>query len=148
MRAAGHAIVRYADRISRGVVRLSRGGEVALEEINAELGLPWGLGKVGGVWKPDDGERAAAWEMLVELSTRVALVELRSGEGLLRETLASYYALFGVTRDILRRHGVSTARPDPARGSTVSFAALAIAVLNGAIRPCLLYTSPSPRDRS
>jgi hypothetical protein len=119
---------------------------MALEEVNAEIGLPWGLGKVGGTWRPDDSERAAAWEMLVELSTRIALAELRPGEGLLREALTSHYALFGVTRDVLRRHGAATARPDFARESTVSFAALSISMLNGAIRPLLAYWHPMLRD--
>ncbi|MCM3689051.1 hypothetical protein [Kocuria rosea] len=117
-----------------------------LEEVNAEIGLPWGLGKVGGTWRPDDAERAAAWEMLVELSTRVALAELRPGEGLLREALSSHYALFGVTRDLLRRHGVATARPNFVQEGTVSFAALSISMLNGAIRPLLAYWHPVLRD--
>jgi hypothetical protein len=117
-----------------------------LEEVNAEIGLPWGLGKVGGTWRPDDAERAAAWEMLVELSTRISLAELRPGEGLLREALTSHYALFGVTRDVLRRHGAATARSDSARGGTVSFAALSISMLNGAIRPLLAYWHPMLRD--
>src|SRR4051812_39335975 len=117
-----------------------------LREVNAELGLPWGLGKVGGTWTPDEEERNAAWEMLVELSTRIALVNLRPGQGLLREALTSHYSLFAITREILRRHGAATAQPDPRRGSTVSFAALAISVLNGAIRPLLAYWHPTLAD--
>jgi hypothetical protein len=116
-----------------------------LQEINAELGLPWGLGKIGGTWCPDAAERAAAWEMLVELSTRVTLVELRPGEGLLREALTSYYSLFAITRDILRRHGPGTAQAGQDRGG-VSFAALAISVLNGGIRPLLGYWHPTLAD--
>lgn len=117
-----------------------------LDEINAEVGLPWGLGKVGGTWKPDESERAAAWEMLVELSTRIALVELRPGEGLLREALASHRTLFEVTREVLRRHGSGTAHPHLGRENAVSFAALAISVLNGAIRPLLAYWHPTLSD--
>lgn len=112
-----------------------------LTEVNAEVGLPWGIGKVGGVWRPDDAEVRAAWELLVELSTRVSLVKVHD-EGLLRESLNSLYSLFGVTRDILRRHGPSVANPSGTTGN-VSFAFLAVVVLNGGIRPLLSYWHPT-----
>lgn len=113
---------------------------MSLTEVNAEIGLPWGLGKVGGVWRPDTAEKNAAWEMLVELSTRVTIVELHPEDGLLREALTSLHSLFDVTREILRRHGPSVAQP---RGEgSISFAFLAVAVLNGGIRPFLSYWHP------
>lgn len=115
-----------------------------LRELNAELGLPWGLGKVGGVWAPDEQERLAAWEMLIELSTRVATVQLPAEQGLLREALDSLYCLFDITREILRRHGPSVSRPRPPR--TVSFAFFAIAVLNAGLRPMLSYWHPVLSD--
>jgi hypothetical protein len=107
-------------------------------EINAELGLPWGLGKVGGTWRPDEAERSAAWELLVELATRVALTKLRPGDGLLRESLTSLHGLFPITRDILRRYGPSVVKVSADRGF-VSFGVLAISVLNGGIRPLLSF---------
>jgi hypothetical protein len=125
--------------------RLGRRATMPLAEVNAEIGLPWGLGKVGGTWRPDEGERLAAWEMLVELSTRVSMADLRPGEGLLREALASLHALFDITRDILRRHGPSVAKSSSAHGR-VSFGFLAIAVLNGGIRPLLAYWHPTLLD--
>jgi hypothetical protein len=42
-------------------------------------------------WKPNDAERDAAWERYVELATRIAVVPLRGGEGLIREALTSLY---------------------------------------------------------
>lgn len=38
----------------------------------------------------------------MELVTRIAVVPLGSGEGILREALTSLHQLFGVTREILR----------------------------------------------
>jgi hypothetical protein len=68
---------------------------------NVELTLPF-LGKVSGQWAPDEAERQAAWEMYVELATRITIQPLAPGEGLLREALTSYYSLFATTRTILR----------------------------------------------
>ena len=117
-----------------------------LTEINAEIGLPWGLGKVGGTWRPDEAERLAAWELLVELATRITLTELRPGEGLLRESLNSLHAIFGITREILRRYGPNVARASSGESTPISFGVLAIAVLNGGIRPLLTYWHPTLAD--
>ena len=83
-----------------------------LAEVNAEIGLPWGLGKVGGTWRPDEAERSASWELLVELTTRVSLSELPPGEGLLRESLSSLHALFGLTRASFAATVLLWLRPD------------------------------------
>lgn len=91
--------------------------------------------EVAGVWEPDEAERNAAWEMYVELVTRVTLVELREGEGHLREALTSLFSLFGVTREILRRYGPVVAQPG--RDGELSFGAIALAVLNDGVRPVL-----------
>ena len=68
------------------------------------LNLPFGLGGVEQTWVPDDDERLAAWELYVELSTRITTVPLHAGTGLVREALSSLYSLFGTTREILRRY--------------------------------------------
>ena len=65
-------------------------------------------------------------------------------EGLVREALTSLYTLFDTTRDILRRYGPGIARPGP--GSAVSFGHLAVAVLNGALRPMLATWHPLLED--
>lgn len=51
------------------------------------------------------GERDAAWELYVEVVTRIAVVELKPGEGSLREALSSLSSPFATTRDILRKYG-------------------------------------------
>ncbi len=111
-----------------------------ISEINLGFGLPFGVGTVSGTWKPDPAEREAAWEMYVELVTRVTIVELPAGQGLLREALSSYHSLFGTTREILRRHGSKVAKPK--RGGTYSFGRLAVIVLNDVLRPLLAEWHP------
>jgi hypothetical protein len=105
-----------------------------------KVGLKLGVVEVGGEWAPDESEEKAAWEMYVELVTRVAVAELKPGEGLLREALSSLYSLFPSTRDILRRYGPGIARGKD--GGTLSFGYIAVAVLNGALRPLLAQWHP------
>jgi TIR domain len=108
-------------------------------EIGVELGVPY-LGKITGTWKADETEQQAAWELYIELVTRVPVAELHTEEGSLREALSSLYALFTITRDILRRHGPAIAHPKP--GSDVSFGYLAITILNHVVRPILATWHP------
>jgi hypothetical protein len=114
-----------------------------VKKVTVSLGLPFGLGKVDGEWQPDKAEREAAWEMYVELVTRVTVVELRPEDGLLREVLSSYHALFGVTREILKRGGPEIARP---KHGSVSFGHLAVAILNQVLRPILARWHPALED--
>lgn len=67
------------------------------------LSLPFGIG--GVEMEPDSTERDAAWELYVELVTRVAVQSLNPQEGLVREAMNSLYSLFGSTRQILRKAG-------------------------------------------
>jgi hypothetical protein len=105
-----------------------------------KVGLKLGVVEVGGEWAPDESEERAAWEMYVELVTRISVAELKQGEGLLREALSSLYSLFPTTRDILRRYGPGIARGKD--GGTLSFGYIAVAVLNGALRPLLTRWHP------
>lgn len=110
-----------------------------LKSVSVKLALPY-IGGVEGTWEPDESERKAAWEMYVELITRVSVVELRSGEGLLREALSSLYTLFGTTRTILRDYGPSVAQP---KGKdNLSFGYLAVTILNVALRPVMAKWHP------
>jgi len=59
-----------------------------LTSVIVKLQLPY-IGGVEGTWEPDESERQAAWEMYVELITRISIEELQVNEGLLRETLSS-----------------------------------------------------------
>ena len=110
-----------------------------LTSVKVSLKLPY-IGGVEGVWKPDESERDAAWEMYVELITRISVAELKPGEGLLREALSSLYTLFDTTRIILRKYGPSVAQP---KGKDkLSFGYLAVAILNAVLRPVLAKWHP------
>lgn len=122
-----------------------------LTSVKVSLKLPY-IGGIEGTWQPDESEQQAAWEMYVELITRISVVELKPDEGLLREALSSLYTLFETTRSILRKYGPGVARPkgkDP-----ISFGYLAVAILNGVLRPVLAKWHPllldyeTTRDRS
>src|ERR671939_642463 len=110
-----------------------------LKQLKVKIGIPY-IGDVEGTWEPDESERRAAWEMYVELVTRISVVELQPGEGVLGEALSSLYTLFGSTRDILRKYGPSVAEPK-GKGN-LSFGYLAVAILNGALRPVLAKWHP------
>jgi hypothetical protein len=109
---------------------------------------------VKGKWVADRKQQTAAWEMYVELITRISVAPLPVGQGLLREALASLHSLFGETRRILRDHGPAVARPLP--GSELSFGILAVTILNHVVRPLLTrwhplletWESSRPQDRS
>lgn len=117
---------------------------MTLAKVNAKIALPFGMGEVAGEWVPGERERDAAWELYVELITRVTGVELRPSEGLLREAMSSLYSLFGTTRAILRHYGPAVAVPS--RTSTVAFGHLAVVVLNRGIRPYLSRWHPALED--
>ena len=91
------------------------------------VGLPFNLGQLE--FEPDEAQQRAAWELYVELSTRIAVQPLGPEAGLIREALSSLYSIFGATREILREAG-----PAVAAGPN-SFGPIAIEVLNKGIRP-------------
>jgi hypothetical protein len=111
---------------------------------SVQVGLNFQFLQISGTWEPNDDERRAAWELYVELVTRVAVVPLGAGEGLLREALSSLYSLFATTRDILRRYGPDIAEPQP--HGQYSFGALAVAMLNYGLRPVLARWHPALED--
>lgn len=110
-----------------------------LTSFGVNLTLPY-IGGIQGTWEPDDSERIAAWEMYVELVTRISVAELRPGEGLLREALFSLYSLFNTTRMILRDHGPGVAQPKG--DGNLSFGHLAVTILNVVLRPVLAKWHP------
>ncbi len=107
---------------------------------SVQVGLNLGVVSVSGSWRPKEVERRAAWELYVELVTRIAVVPLQPGVGLLREALSSLYSLFGSTREVLRRHGPDVARPRDE--GEYSFGELAVLVLNLELRPLLARWHP------
>jgi len=108
------------------------------------VGLNLHFLQIGGTWEPNDDERKAAWELHVELVTRIAVVPLGTEEGLMREALTSMYSLFATTREILRRYGPDVAEPKP--DGQYSFGVLAVAMLNYALRPTLARWHPALED--
>ncbi len=111
----------------------------APQSVQVELDLK--VLKIAGTWEPNEVERRAAWELYVELLTRVAVVPLRETEGLVREALGSLYSLFATTREVLRRAGPQVAEPKPAGQFNLAF--LAVAMLNFALRPVLAHWHPA-----
>ena len=92
----------------------------------------WGLsslkikfGFLEGEFNPRDPDRAAAWELYVELLTRATTQNIAPEDGDEEAALESVHAIFPLTRDILRGHGSGAGE----------FAKLAIPVLNQIIRP-------------
>ena len=98
------------------------------------VSLPFGIGSAS--WEADPTERNAAWELYVELVTRVAVQSLNPQEGLVREAMNSLYSLFGSTREILRKAGPKVG------ASHDSVGGIAIAVLNNGLRPFLSKWHP------
>jgi hypothetical protein len=76
-------------------------------------------------WSPKDADKAAAWELYIELLTRITTQPLPEGSGDEKTALDSVYSLFPLTRETLKRNG---------RDAT-EFAKIAIVVLNQIVRP-------------
>ena len=93
-----------------------------------------------GNWEVDDQQRKAAWEIYVELVTRVTVVELKENEGIIREALNSFYSLFNTTRDILKRYGPGIAVAS--QKSDMTLGHVAVGVLNKVLRPLLARWHP------
>jgi hypothetical protein len=110
-----------------------------LTEVKVSLSLPY-IGEIVGTWEPEESEKNAAWEMYVELVTRISVTELKSEEGLLRGALSSLHTLFETTRSILRKYGPAIARPKAE--NSISFGYLAVAILNTVLRPVLAKWHP------
>lgn len=83
------------------------------------------IGFVDVAFTPSVRDQEAAWEMYVELITRVTTQQLASDTGDEETALTSVYNLFGVTRDILKQKG----------REAQNFTKIAVIVLNQIIRP-------------
>jgi hypothetical protein len=111
---------------------------VALKSINVALKTPFI--EIAGTWEPNDAERAAAWELYVELVTRIAVVPLPGDQGLDSEALTSVYQLFTVHREVLRRYGPAVA--EKKKPGQYNLGYLAVATLNFVVRPFLAHWHP------
>ena len=76
-------------------------------------------------WKPSEPDKKAAWELYIELLTRITTQPLPPEDGVEQTALDSVYSLFPLTRDIIKRNGRGCAE----------FTKLAIVVLNQIVRP-------------
>ena len=83
------------------------------------------LGFLDAEFVPKDADRAAAWDLYVELLTRVTTQYLSPDAGDEPAALQSVHEIFPLTREILRKHGSGCGE----------FAKLAIPVLNQFLRP-------------
>jgi Calcineurin-like phosphoesterase len=97
--------------------------------------IPTGIAEIGATWTPSTAEQRAAFEILVEISTRSVIVDLDDSEGGDREALNSIYALFENVRTSLKTAGPAVAQ---SKGDgSVSFATISLRMLNSLLRPFL-----------
>jgi hypothetical protein len=92
----------------------------------------WGLtnlkisvGFLEAEWTPQEQDREAAWELYVEMLTRIVTQPLPAEHGEEKTALDSVYSLFATTREILRRKG----------RDCVQFTKIAVVILNQVVRP-------------
>ncbi|MGF1537240.1 MAG: hypothetical protein ACFB4J_12265 [Elainellaceae cyanobacterium] len=76
-------------------------------------------------WHPSDPDKDAAWDLYIELLTRITTQALLDSHGIEKTALSSIHTLFGITRQTLKEHG---------RGC-IQFTRIAVIVLNQVIRP-------------
>ncbi len=76
-------------------------------------------------WQPKDKDKDAAWELYVELLTRITTQPLGCEDGDEKTALDSIYNIFNLSRDTIKRHG----------RECIEFTKIAVVVLNQIIRP-------------
>ncbi len=76
-------------------------------------------------WAPKDEDKDAAWELYIELLTRVTTQPLAKEHGDEATALDSIFKIFGLTREIIKSHG----------RLCIEFTKIAIVILNQKIRP-------------
>ncbi len=76
-------------------------------------------------WEPSDPDKNAAWDLYVELLTRITTQRLPHEHGTEEAALESIHKIFGLTRSTLKARG----------RKAENFTRIAIIVLNQVIRP-------------
>lgn len=76
-------------------------------------------------WKPQDEDRSAAWELYVELLTRITTQPLAEVHGDENTALSSIHSIFSTTREVIKRNG----------RHCIEFTKIAVIILNQKIRP-------------
>ena len=102
------------------------------------------IGQIRGYLKPSKAERAAAFELFVELSVRVTTPSIDDERGTLRDTFDNLAAIGDVTREILRKHGCDAAKGR--EDGNITLAVVALRVLNEIIAPRVISWEPALRD--
>ena len=97
----------------------------ALVSSLVRLGVPFAERILKAKRKPRKNDPKAAWDLYVEMITRITTRPLDPKHGDEKTALDSVYSLFQTTRDILLKQG-----PD-----CVEFAQIAIVILNEKVRP-------------
>ncbi len=83
------------------------------------------LGFLTTEWSPNDQDKQCAWELYVELLTRITTQSLDPADGDEKTALDSVYSLFPTTREILKSNG----------RHCKEFTRLSVVVLNQIVRP-------------
>lgn len=76
-------------------------------------------------WLLDDEDKNAAWELYIELLTKITTQALPREQGDEQTALNSIYSLFSITREIIRRRG----------RKCLEFTKISIVILNQVVRP-------------
>ncbi len=76
-------------------------------------------------WQVQEKDKDAAWELYIELLTRIATQPLPVEHGDEKTALESVYSLFGLTRATIKNHG----------RDCINFTKIAVVVLNQIVRP-------------
>ena len=76
-------------------------------------------------WSPKDADKDAAWDLYIELLTRIATQPLKAEHGDEKSALNSVNSLFPSTRHVIKKYG----------RDSIEFTKIAIIVLNQIIRP-------------
>lgn len=76
-------------------------------------------------WAPSDVDKDAAWDLYIELLTRITTQNLPDEHGIELTALESVHSLFQITRQTLKNHG----------RKAIDFSRIAIIVLNQIVRP-------------
>lgn len=75
--------------------------------------------------KLNDADRDAAWEMYIELVTRITTQNLEDNQGCEKAALSSIHTIFGLTREVLKKY----------KKNCLEFSKIAVVILNQKIRP-------------
>jgi len=76
-------------------------------------------------WQPKDEDKDAAWELYIELLTRITTQPLPKTHGDEATALESVHKLFELTRNVIKSHG----------RQCIEFTKIAIVILNQKVRP-------------